>query len=199
MNDTTQKYSKPAIILHGLTGLLIFIMFAIGWYMADLPKDVAKTATLDLFDLGIYKMQFAEAITPRTFYFNLHKSLGITVLALIIVRVYVRISKGYPVFPSTMKAWEVKLADLVHKGLYVLMVAVPLSGLVMAVYSKYGINWFGLPLVSGLDNSNVREAFKEVHEIVGVVLMTGIVLHVVAAIKHKVVDKDDVLSRMSLK
>jgi cytochrome b561 len=79
------------------------------------------------------------------------------------------------------------------------MVAVPLSGLVMAVYSKYGISWFGLQLVSGLDNSNVRGAFKEVHEIVGVVLMTGIVLHVAAAIKHKVVDKDDVLSRMSLK
>lgn len=199
MSDSTQKYSKPAIVMHWLTGMIILVMFAIGWYMAELPKDAPKTASLDLFDLGIYSMQFEEAITPRTFYFNLHKSLGITVLLLILARVYIRMAKGFPAFPSTLKAWEVRLADLVHKGLYMLMVLVPLSGVVMAVNSKYGIMWFGLPLLPGLDHPDVREAFKEIHEVVGAVLITGIVLHVVAAIKHKVIDKDEVMARMSLK
>jgi cytochrome b561 len=199
MSDSTQKYSKPAIILHWLTGLIILIMFSIGWYMADLPKEAPKTLTLDLFDLGIYTKQFAEAITPRTFYFNLHKSLGITVLALILVRVYIRLSKGHPAFPSTMKAWEAKLADLVHKGLYVLMVAMPLTGFVMAIYSKYGISWFGLHLIPGVDNAGIRDIFKEAHETIAVILIILIALHVAAAIKHKVVDKDEVMSRMSLK
>ncbi len=197
--STTQKYSKPSIILHGLTGLIIFIMFAIGWYMAELPKDAAKTATLDLFDLGVYTMQFAEAITPRTFYFNLHKSLGVTVLLLILIRVYVRLSNPVPAFPATMKAWEIRIADLVHKAMYVLMVAMPLAGIAMALNSKYGINWFGIPLVAGLDNKDVRELFKEVHESLGAVLITLIVVHIAAAIKHKVIDKDDVMARISMR
>ena len=199
MSATSQKYSKPAIILHGLTGLLILIMFAIGWYMAELPKDMPKTATLDLFDLGVYTMQFAEAITPRTFYFNLHKSIGVTLLLLILARLYVRFAHPVPAFPSTMKAWEVRVADLVHKSLYVLMVAVPVAGIIMAVNSKYGIKWFGLPLVGGLDNPDMREAFKEIHEILGAALITLIVVHIAAAIKHKIIDKDEVMSRMSLR
>jgi cytochrome b561 len=199
MSDTIQKYSKSAVILHWLTGLLILGMFGVGWYMADLPKDMPKTATLDLFDLGVYTMQFAEAITPRTFYFNLHKSVGVTLLLLLLVRLYVRLVQAHPDYPSSMKDWEKKLADLVHKGLYVLMLALPLSGIIMAVYSKYGIVWFGLPLVGGLDNPGLRDVFKEVHEIIGVVLISVIVVHVAAAIKHKVVDKDDVMARMSLK
>lgn len=199
MSAISQKYSKPAIILHGLTGLLILIMFAIGWYMADLPKDMPKTATLDLFDLGVYSMPFAEAITPRTFYFNLHKSIGVTVLLLILVRLYVRFSNGVPAFPATMKAWEVKVAELVHKGLYLLMIAMPVTGVIMALNSKYGIVWFGMPLLGGVDNKELRELFKEIHETIGAALITTIVVHIAAAIKHKVIDKDDVMSRMSLR
>jgi cytochrome b561 len=199
MNGTIQKYSKSAIILHWLTGLLILAMFGLGWYMADLPKDLPKTATLDLFDLGVYTMQFAEEITPRTFYFNLHKSIGVTLLLLILVRLYVRLVQAHPAYPSSMKDWERKLADLVHKGLYVLMVVMPLSGIVMAINSKFGINWFGLLQIPGMDNPGVRDGFKEAHEIIGVILISVVILHITAAIKHKVVDKDEVMARMSLK
>lgn len=196
---TTQKYSKPAIILHGLTALIIFIMFGLGWFMAELPKDAPKATSLDLFDLGVYTMQFSEAISPRTFYFNLHKSIGVTLLALILLRIYVRLTHQPPAFPASMKAWEKNVANLVHKGLYVLMVLMPLSGIIMAINSKYGIMWFGIPLVAGLDNPDLRETFKEIHEIVGFVLFVGIVLHIAAAFKHKLIDKDEVMSRMSLR
>ena len=198
MSDTIQKYSKPAIILHWVTGLMILGMFGLGWYMADLPKEMPKTATMDLFDLGVYTMQFAEAITPRTFYFNLHKSLGVTVFLLLLLRIYIRVKQSPPPFPSSMKEWEKKLADIVHKALYVLTMAVPLSGITMAIYSKYGIKWFGLSLVAGLDNPELRDIFKETHEVIGAILITLIVLHIVAAIKHKVIDKDNVMQRMSL-
>lgn len=199
MSETTQKYSKSAIILHWLTALIILALFILGWYMAELPQKGPKSTSLDLFDLGIYTMQFSEAISSRTFYFNLHKSLGITLLLILAVRLFVRVRQGSPAFPASMQAWEVKFAEATHKVLYALMVAVPLLGVVTAVYSKYGIKWFGLPLVAGLDDAGLREIYKESHEIAGWILLVVIVLHVAAAIKHKVVDKDEVMDRMLLK
>lgn len=199
MNETVQKYSKSAIILHWLTALIILSLFGLGWYMAELPQKGPKSTSLDLFDLGIYTMQFSEAISSRTFYFNLHKSLGITLLLVIAIRLFVRIRKGSPAFPASMREWEVKFAEITHKILYVLMLAVPLLGVATAVYSKYGIKWFGLQLVAGLDNAGLRDIYKEGHEIVGWILLAVIVLHVAAAIKHKVIDKDDIMERMLLK
>lgn len=199
MSDSIQRYNKVTIILHWVIGALILVMFGLGWYMSDLPKNLPKVPSLDLFDLGLYHLQFVEAMTPRSFYFNLHKSLGITVFSLILLRLLWRLTHVPPVFSTAIQAWEKKLAELTHKALYLMMLAVPATGLVMAVFSKYGIVWFGVRLAGGLDNEGLRTAFKEAHEVAGVVLCSLIVLHIAAVIKHKVVDKDDVLKRMSLR
>lgn len=199
MNDTVERYTKTAIILHWLIALLIIAMLALGFWMHELPKDAPKTAAFDLFNLGIYTMTLPEPVSVRTFYFNLHKSIGVTLLAFILFRVFWRFTHVVPAFPDTMKAWEKKLADAGHKTLYLLMLVMPLSGFVMSIFSKWGIMWFGIPLVKGLDNPELREIFTEVHEITAWLLIIVIVLHVAAAIKHKVVDKDDVMKRMSLR
>lgn len=199
MNNTVQRYNKVSIILHLVVALFIFAMLGLGWYMSDLPKDLPKTASIDLFDLGIYSLPLAEPASPRAFYFNLHKSLGVTVMALIFFRLFWRLTHIAPEFPSSMKAWEKKLAELTHKALYLMMLAVPVAGAVMAAFSKYGIVWFGVRLVEGLNNEGLREVFKEIHEISATVLVVLVVLHVVAAVKHKVIDKDDVMQRMSLR
>ncbi len=198
MNQTVQRYTKTAIVLHWLTGLLILAMFALGFYMSDLPKDLPKVGSLDLFDLGVYSLQFSEPVTPRAFYFNLHKSCGVTLLALILLRVFWRLAYAAPDFPATMQAWEKKLADWMHKSLYLLIVAMPLTGLLTTYYSKYGLLWFGVPLLSGHDNPGLRDVFKESHEVVGWLLLALIVLHILSAVKHKIVDKDEVMQRMSL-
>ena len=78
------------------------------------------------------------------------------------------------------------------------MLAMPISGLLMAINSKFGIKWFGIELVAGLDNAAMRDLFKEAHEVIGFVLLLMVVLHVAAAIKHKVIDKDDIMKRMSI-
>jgi cytochrome b561 len=199
MNDSVQRYNKVAIILHLVVAVFIFALFGLGWYMSDLPKDLPKVPSIDLFDLGFYTIQFAEPVTPRTFYFGLHKSLGVTVFALILFRVFWRLTHAIPAYPVTMKDWEKKLAEWTHKALYLLIVAVPLSGVVMTVFSKYGLLWFGVRLAQGLDNEPLRQIFKEAHEVTGVVLLVLIALHVVAAIKHQVIDKDNLLKRMSLR
>lgn len=199
MSSSTTRYTKTAVVLHWLIGLAIIAMFAIGFYMHDLPKDAPKAIAYDLFDLGIYTWQLAEEVSPRTFYFNLHKSVGVTLLALILIRVYWRLTHQPPAFLSSIKAWEVKLANVVHNLMYVLMVIMPLSGMIMATYSKYGIVWFGIPFIEGLDHPDLRDFFKEVHEVTGIILLLLIVLHIAGALKHKIIDRDDTMKRMSLR
>ena len=194
--QTNTQYTTVAKLLHWLIAIAIFGMFALGWYMSELPKEAPKQMAFDLFDWGIVTWQVAEEISVRTFYFNLHKSLGVTIFALILFRIFWRFTHKPPAILNTYKAWERKLANGAHHLLYLLMVALPLSGIVMAVASKYGIKWFGLEFIGGLDNKPLREAFKEVHEIVGVIMLLVIILHIAGALKHKFIDKDDTLKRM---
>jgi cytochrome b561 len=195
MSNTT-RYTKTAVFLHWLIAICIFGMFALGWYMSDLPKEAPKQMAYDLFELGIYTWQLSEEASPRTFYFNLHKSLGVTIFALIIIRILWRLTHKPPALLASYKAWERKLATGAHHLLYLLMVAMPLSGIIMATYSKYGIKWFGADFIKGLDNTPMRELFKEVHEIVGIIILLVIIVHILGALKHKLIDKDDTLKRM---
>lgn len=194
----TSRYTKTAVILHWLIAIFIFGMFALGWYMSDLPKEAPKAMAYDLFDWGIYTWKLSEPTAPRSFYFNLHKSIGITIMALIIIRILWRITHRPPALLSSYKAWERKLATGAHHLLYLLMVALPVSGIIMATYSKYGIKWFGMPFIKGLDNNPLREIYKEAHEVIGIIILVVIGLHVAGALKHKFIDKDDTLKRISL-
>ena len=196
MNQINTRYTTTAKILHWLIALGIFGMFALGWYMTDLPKEAPKQMAYDLFDWGIYTWQLAEEASPRTFYFNLHKSIGVTIFALIIIRILWRVTHKPPALLTTYKAWERKLATGAHHTLYLLMVALPLSGIIMAIASKYGIKWFGLAFIGGLDNKPLREVFVEVHEIIGIVILVVIIVHILGALKHKFIDKDDTLNRI---
>jgi cytochrome b561 len=196
MNHEATRYTKTAKVLHWLIAIGIFFMFALGWYMSDLPKDAPKQMAYDLFDLGIFTWQASEEISPRTLYFNLHKSIGVTIFALIILRVLWRFTHKPPALLSSYKAIERKLANGAHHLLYLLMVALPVSGVVMALNSKYGIKWFGMDFLSGIDNKPMRELFKSVHEIIGIVILLMIIVHIIGALKHKFIDKDETLSRM---
>lgn len=196
MNQAATRYTKTAKTLHWLIAIAIFGMFALGWYMSELPKEAPKQMAYDLFDLGIYTWALSEEASPRTFYFNLHKSIGITIFVLVLVRIFWRLTHKAPAMLASYKAWEAKLASGVHRLLYVLMVVLPLSGFIMAVASKYGVKWFGLEFIGGLDNTPLRETFKEVHVIIGLVILLIIVVHILGALKHKFIDKDETLNRM---
>jgi cytochrome b561 len=196
---STQRYTKTAIILHWLIGALIVFMFLLGWYMTELPKDADKVMSFDLFDLGIAQWNVAQEMSPRTFYFNLHKSLGVTILALVLFRIYWRLSHRPPALLSSLKAWERKLAACGHHSLYLLMVLIPVAGIIMSLYSKYGLQWFGIKLLEGLDNKDLRETFAEVHELLGTAMLVVLAVHVLGALKHRLIDKDDTMKRMSLR
>jgi len=129
----------------------------------------------------------------------LHKSIGVTLFALIIFRVFWRFTHKPPALLSSMKSWEKKLATIAHHGLYLLMILTPLAGIIMSVASKYGIKWFGIELIPGLDIPSVRELFYEFHEIFGLLILFILVFHIVGALKHTFVDKDGTLRRMWFK
>ncbi|KQT42617.1 MULTISPECIES: cytochrome b [unclassified Methylophilus] len=197
--SSTQRYTKVAVILHWLIALAIAGMFALGWYMTGLPKDGPKETQFDLFGWGIYTWQMDEPGSARTLYFNLHKSLGFTLLWLVVFRVFWRVSHTPPAMLSSYPTLERKLATAAHHFLYVLMVAMPLSGVLMTLYSKYGLKWFGLEVFGGLDNADLRDIFKDSHELFATILLAVIALHIVGALKHYFIDKDKTLSRMTLK
>ena len=196
MNIAPTRYTKTAVILHWLIALGIFGMFALGWFMSDIPKEAPKQMMFDLFNWGIFNWPVAEEISPRSFYFNVHKSFGVTIFSLILLRTLWRLTHTPPVLLSSYKAIERKLASGAHRLLYVLMLVLPLTGVIMAVYSKYGIKWFGMPFISGLDNNPMRLVFKEAHEIIGLVLLAIVVVHILGALKHQFIDKDETLNRM---
>jgi cytochrome b561 len=191
------RYNKVAIVLHWLIALMIFGMLALGWFMSDLPKDAPKIMSLDLFNWHIHTVQFKEAISARSYYFNLHKSFGVTLFVLVLLRVYWRVTHTPPALPASIAAWQLKAAKASHHLLYLLMVLMPLSGVIMAAYSKYGVKWFGIPVITGLDNEPMRGLFKEMHEFIAWLLLGLVVIHILAALKHKFIDKDEVMGRMS--
>lgn len=198
MNNVATRYTKTAVVLHWLIGIAIIGMFALGWFMSELPKDAPKQAAYDLFNLGIYTWQLDEPASPRTFYFNLHKSIGVTLLALIAFRVFWRVTHRPPALLGSLQPWERKLATAGHHLLYVLMVAMVLTGLLQALYSKYGVKWFGLDFLPGLDDKDIRGIFHEAHELIGIAFAILIIVHILAALKHRFIDKDETMGRMSL-
>lgn len=193
---TSNQYTKTAKILHWLIAIGIFGMFALGWFMSDIPKEAAKQSVFDIFDLGIFHWISAEEVSPRSFYFNVHKSFGVTIFALIIIRILWRLTHTPPALLASYKAIERKLANGAHRLLYLLMLILPLSGVIMAVYSKYGIKWFGMDFIKGLDNNPMREIFKSAHEIIGLVMIAIIVIHILGALKHQFIDKDETMDRI---
>ena len=164
--------------------------------MTELPKETPKTTSFDIFNLGLITWEVEEEQSQRSFHFNLHKSVGLSLLMLIVLRMYWRFTHRPPAFLSSMKLWEKRLAKATHHSLYLLMFLIPLSGIIMSAGSKYGIKWFGIKVIPGFDDKAIRELFFEFHEIFGLLLLLLLIFHILGAIKHSIVDKDGTLRRM---
>jgi len=199
MIQTSSRYTKTAVFLHWMIAIFLVIMFVLGWFMADLPKDAPKQTAFDILDLGVYTWQVDTEISPRAFYFNLHKSLGITIFALIAIRLLWRITHKPPAFLTSYSVIERKIATATHHLLYLLMIVIPLTGILMSIYGKFSLNWFGIELIKGTENKGLRDFFEGSHEFVGIILLVLVGLHVIGALKHKFIDKDQTLTRMTFK
>jgi cytochrome b561 len=128
-----------------------------------------------------------------------HMSLGITLLALAVVRVLWRIFDRTPAWPAQMPRYERFLAALVHWAFYGLLFAVPISGWLLASVEGESLTlfgWFNVPALGPPGGEQREHLIEEVHEVLFNGLFVLAIVHVVAALKHHFIDRDNVLRRM---
>jgi len=173
--NAVMRYSTPAIVLHWLIALLIFAGFPLGLYMVDLPLSPDK--------LKLY---------------SYHKWIGVTVFLLVAVRLAWRLTHTPPPLPDRVAAWQRHASAIVHGLLYLLMIAIPLSGWLMSSAKGFQTVWFGvlpLPDLIGKDKA-LGELLAEVHKILNFTLLGLVVLHVGAALQHHFIERQPFLQRM---
>jgi cytochrome b561 len=167
------SYSRTAITLHWLIAVLVFGNIVGAVYAEGLP-DAERGAIM-----------------------GIHKSVGITVLALTLWRLVLRLKAGFLVLPAHMKRWEIVLARFTHIGFYVLLLVLPLSGWAFAASPERPLVWFDIvPLPDSPLGKAGRGFFHAVHGPAAFLALVLVVLHVLGALKHHFVDRDDVFSRM---
>ena len=170
------SYDRVAIGLHWLIGAGVLAQIALGWWMIDIPK---------------------QPVGVRLYWFNLHKSIGLTLALLIAVRIAWRLTRRPPPLPDSVPPWQRRVARASHFLLYVCMVTMPLAGYLGSTFSGYPIKFFGATLPGwGFKDESLKDFFSAVHLTTAWIFMTLIGLHVAAALKHRIVDKDEVFARM---
>jgi len=171
----TVGYTRTAIALHWAIALLVLCAFPLGIYMADLP-----------FSPGRLKL------------YSYHKWIGVTVFLLAIGRVLWRLKHPAPPLPAGLPAWQRIASAATHHLLYVLIIAVPLSGWLMSSAKGFQTVYLGMiPLPDLLTkNKELGDLLQTVHKVLTFTLGVLVVTHVTAALKHYFVDRDGVLARM---
>lgn len=172
------RYGGVAQTLHWLIAGLIVVQFV----LANLAEAAQDAGSL----LG--------ALT----WFARHKSVGMTILMLACMRLAWRLAHPAPPLPAAMPAWERVAARISHVLLYALLFAMPISGWLMSSSANFPVSWFGLftwPDLVAADAGR-KELFETVHEGQSKGLFALAVLHVAAALKHHIHDRDDVFVRM---
>ena len=176
MRENHSRYSTVSIVLHWTIAILIIANATFGGWMED-ASDSEK--------LG---------------YYQLHKSVGITILALSLIRLGWRFGHPWPAFPGGMPSWERMLARTTHVLFYVLMIGAPLLGWAAAsaggapevpLYGAVPAPNLPLPL-----NEDLAEELGDIHKLMVKAIYVVLGLHVLGALKHHFFDKDEVLHRM---
>lgn len=175
LRNTSTYYGLIAQALHWIVVVGILLQFIWAW-----------------------RIEETESIRQQFALVNQHKSIGVTVLLLVLVRMGWRLCNRVPPWPESMKLWERIAAGLVHWGLYGLMLMIPISGWAYSAAAGYGPEWFGwleLPAIFPVSES-LERSMQQVHTWSGRLLLALVLVHVLAALRHQFVLKDGLLRRM---
>lgn len=183
--NSRSRYGAVAMTLHWVLAAAILFMLWLGLTMTSLDET-----------------------DPRTFpLFQLHKSIGLTILTLSVARLAWRLANPVPPLSATMPRWERVSARAVHVLFYVLMIAIPLLGWATVSSAALAVptTWFGLfewphmPFLADLPRAEKRmieRPLAGVHGALALSMLALALLHAAAALKHHFRDRDDVLKRM---
>jgi cytochrome b561 len=171
-----RKYGGVAILLHWLIALMIIGTFTLGLVMVNIP-----------------------GLTPTKLkYVSWHKWSGVTILALACIRLLWRLSHPAPPYPAGIPRWQISAAHLMHLLLYMLIFAVPLSGYFYTLSAGVPVVYLGLFQLPVLidPNPELKAVLKLVHYLLNMTLLACVCLHVLAALKHHFIDRDEIMKRM---
>ena len=178
LTNSHERYGAIHKLLHWLIAIMVIGLLVVGVVMTEVVAPFTQTQ---------YEL------------YQWHKSFGLTALALMALRLGWRLSQPVPPLPDGMSLLERLLAGLTHWGFYALLIAMPVSGLVMISASSFPIGEvFGLFPFPDLmaDNQQVYEMARDIHAILGWAILGVLVLHVAGALKHHFIERDNVLLRM---
>lgn len=169
-----EKYNAGARTLHWAIAILILLNLALGILHEPLENVVR--------------------LMP------LHMSVGLTVLVLSLVRFAWRATWNKPPYPATVSPTEATLARTLHAILYFLMIAMPLTGWMMVSGGRHPLSWFGIlevPKLPFAQSEAVGGVSHEFHVVAGWVLLVLAIGHILAALRHQFLLKDNLLRRMA--
>ncbi len=174
--STSSTYTRTAIILHWLLALGVLTQFSLGWWMRTLPDKTGAQA----------------------YWFNLHKSIGLTVFMLLVVVLIWRIRNPPPPLPDFMPAWQRWSAKACHYGLFLCLLIMPISGYMGSSFTRFPIRYFGmvLPNFWGWESVELKALSSLVHFCTVLVFMSLVAVHIAAAIMHLALKRDQVFRRM---
>lgn len=173
--NSVGAYGIIAQVLHWGVAALIFVQLPLGLYAASLPVSLARLQWL-----------------------SYHKSLGLTILALVLLRLLWRWIDAPPPLPAMLARWERRAALAMHRALYIVPLLAMLAGWLYSSAAGLTINWFGVLLIPDLiaKNTGLAPLFKELHHILVGLLALLLIGHIGAAARHALVLRDDVMQRM---
>jgi len=170
-----QAYGPTAIALHWIVGIAVLAQFALGWWMLGVPKEPP----------GL-----------RAGWFNLHKSIGLTLAAFVVIRLVWRRTHRPPPLPGDVPGWQQRLARANHALLYACMLVMPLAGYLGSSFTRYPIRYFGHTLPHwGWDWPAGKSLMSALHFSTACVLGALIALHVAGALWH-LARRDGIFWRM---
>ena len=173
--DASGRYTRTAIVLHWLIAIVVLGMIGWGWWMQQIPKI---------------------PVGPRVDAYNLHKSVGLSVLLLMLLRVAWRATNPPPGLPP-MPRWQAGAARCVHLLLYLCLLVQPLSGYLGSAYSGYPVKFFGLTLPAWVPkDAALKDSMSLIHLANSWVLVTAVLLHLAGSAKHALIDRDGSFRRM---
>jgi cytochrome b561 len=172
---STARYTNTASALHWLVAVLVLVMIGLGWWMQEIPKI---------------------PVGPRVDAYNLHKSIGMAVLLLMLGRALWRGTHPPPALPP-MPRWQARAARTVHLLLYLCLFVQPLSGYLGSAYSGYPVKFFGqtLPAWTSADAA-IKDTMSLIHRGNSWVLACALVLHLAGSLKHALIDHDGSFRRI---
>lgn len=175
LKNTKDRYGAVSQCLHWLIALLVIVMLCVGFFLEDMPSAYKGTA------------------------YMLHKSTGLLIFALIVVKLLWRFVSPSPDYARGLPRWQQILSTAMHHSLTLLLIVMPLSGFMMSVASNRLPSFYGLFTVTlpGIPQSKaLAMCMNASHQFIAWVLIGFVSLHVLGALYHLLIKRDQVMRRM---